>query len=169
MLNIKGAILKTESPWGADCKQEDETIAWTKAEAEAWRLHQSTVSLWGVIGVQALTMLALTVAAWWLLGFGSVAKSVAYGGICVVFPSAMFVHGVRAGKTAAQAQSRMARFVVWELAKILLTVVMLVLAPNVVENVNWLALLACFVVTIKVYWFALWMQSRRGKSKFVRN
>ena len=169
MLNIKSAVPKNASTWESDCTQDDEANALTKAEAEEWRLQQPEMSMWRVIGMQAVTMFALTILAWWMVGFGSVVNSVAYGGFCVVFPSAMFVHGVRNYKKTTQVTNRMARFLVWEMAKILLTVVMLISAPKVVENVQWLALLACFVVTIKVYWLALFMQSMRGKSNFVRN
>jgi len=51
-------------------------------------------------------------------------------------------------------------FFVWELVKIALTIAMLFAAPRLVMGLSWLALLAGFVVTIKVYWVALVLQSR---------
>ncbi len=43
----------------------------------------------------------------------------------------------------------------------MLTVVLLLAAPLVVAQVNWLALLAGFVVTIKAAWVALWRVSKK--------
>jgi ATP synthase protein I len=42
-----------------------------------------------------------------------------------------------------------------------LTVALLLAAPKVVSPLNWLALVAGFVVTMKVYWVAAWLHSRR--------
>jgi len=50
---------------------------------------------------------------------------------------------------------------VWELVKIAVTIAMLFAAPRLVGALSWLALLAGFVVTIKVYWVALVVHSRR--------
>ena len=41
---------------------------------------------------------------------------------------------------------------------------MLVLAPKVVLNLNWLALLAGFVVTMKASWLAMFWLHRRKAS-----
>jgi ATP synthase protein I len=53
---------------------------------------------------------------------------------------------------------------VWELVKIALTVVILLAAPKLVPHLSWLALLAGFVVTMKVYWVAAWLRPVRSKS-----
>jgi ATP synthase protein I len=57
----------------------------------------------------------------------------------------------------------MARFFVWELAKLVLTVAMLAAAPRLVKDLSWLALLVGMVVTMKTYWVAL--QVRPGVRK----
>ncbi len=46
-------------------------------------------------------------------------------------------------------------FVGWEAAKIVLTIALLVAAPRVVPDLNWLALVAGLVITMKTYWVAL--------------
>jgi ATP synthase protein I len=51
----------------------------------------------------------------------------------------------------------------WELVKIVLTVAALAAAPWVVPGLVWLALLAGMVLTLKMYWFALWLQTRSVK------
>ena len=37
-------------------------------------------------------------------------------------------------------------------------------APVLIVNLNWLALLAGFVVTMKVYWIAVWLYPIRKNS-----
>ena len=53
----------------------------------------------------------------------------------------------------------------WELVKIILTVALLLVAPKVISNLSWLALVAGFVVTIKVYWLAMALGYMQRKSK----
>jgi ATP synthase protein I len=53
----------------------------------------------------------------------------------------------------------------WELVKIILTVALLLVAPKVISNLSWLALVAGFVVTIKVYWLAMALGYMQQKSK----
>jgi ATP synthase protein I len=62
-----------------------------------------------------------------------------------------------------QASSALFGLFVWELVKIVLTVALLLVAPKVVAELSWLALVAGFVVTMKVYWLAMalgWMHRR---------
>jgi ATP synthase protein I len=46
-----------------------------------------------------------------------------------------------------------------------LTVALLLVAPKVISNLSWLALVAGFVVTIKVYWLAMALGYMQRKSK----
>jgi ATP synthase protein I len=57
-----------------------------------------------------------------------------------------------------------AGFFVWEFVKIGLTLAMLLAAPRLVEDLNWPALLAGLVVTMKVVWLSVWVQSRRSRA-----
>ena len=41
----------------------------------------------------------------------------------------------------------------WEVVKIALTVAMLALAPRVIDELSWPAMLVGLVVTMKVYWW----------------
>ncbi len=52
----------------------------------------------------------------------------------------------------------MVGFFGWEIAKILLTVALLVAAPWLVPGLSWIALLIGMVVTMKTYWVALWVR-----------
>jgi ATP synthase protein I len=53
---------------------------------------------------------------------------------------------------------------IWESVKVVLTIVMLLMAPRLVVQLNWLALLAGFVVTMKASWVAAWFILARKKS-----
>lgn len=92
------------------------------------------------------------------------AWSAGYGALAVVVPSALFVRGLARQKHATHGGSALAGFFVWEMVKIALTVAMLVAAPRLVDKLSWLALVVGFVVTMKVYWAAVWFRLLRKKS-----
>ena len=48
----------------------------------------------------------------------------------------------------------MARLFSWEFVKLVLCIAMLAAAPRLIPDLNWLALLAGLVVTMKTYWIA---------------
>ena len=140
---------------------------WTKSQVDEWRKVQQPFSLWLVWVLQFLVALFIVLILTLLVKSPNVIWSVAYGALCVLLPSAMFVHGVVRNAKQASVSKAMARMVFWESAKIVLTIAMLCMAPKVVLGINWLAMLAGFVVTIKVYWLALWLQSIRKKLPLV--
>lgn len=132
----------------------------TAEEARQWRQAHPAMSPWWVVVWQVVAgaVLAL-VAAWWA---GKVAGlSAAYGALAVVFPAALMVRGLQRQRAVTQPGAAMMGFVIWESVKVALTVAMLLLAPKVVSPLSWLALVAGFVVTMKVYWVAAWLHSRR--------
>jgi ATP synthase protein I len=53
-----------------------------------------------------------------------------------------------------------ASFMVWEFVKIAVSVAMLALAPRLVQNLSWPALLVAMVLCMKVYWLALAWRGR---------
>lgn len=116
------------------------------------------VMLW-----QALAGLAVTALAWLWSGRVNVAWSAFYGTLCVLVPAAFFARGfsrqlaARRRQVSGQPGSALTGFFVWEMVKIVLTVAMLFAAPRIVVQLNWLALLVGFVVTMKVYWVAAWL------------
>ena len=96
-------------------------------------------------------------------GDAGMAASVAWGSVAVVIPAVVFVRALSRQMRMRQAGSALAGLFVWELVKIVLTVALLLVAPKVVSDLSWLALVAGFVVTMKVYWLAMalgWMQRK---------
>ncbi|MES2946398.1 MAG: ATP synthase subunit I [Pseudomonadota bacterium] len=134
-----------------------------KALSQKLRSQQAPLSLLRVLVWQAVTGLLLASCVWVWSGNSSTGWSVLYGSLCVVVPAAIFARGF--GRQMAFGQSgttvpagaAMAGFFIWELVKVVLTVAMLLAAPKMVVQLNWLALLAGFVVTMKVYWVAAWL------------
>jgi ATP synthase protein I len=93
------------------------------------------------------------------------ATSAAWGTLAVVLPAFVFVRAMSRQMRRTQSGSALFGFFVWELVKIILTVALLLVAPIVMSDLNWFALVAGFVVTIKVYWLAMWLGWMRPKSK----
>jgi ATP synthase protein I len=96
------------------------------------------------------------------------AASVAWGVVAVVIPAMVFVRALSRQMRIAQPKVALVGLFTWELVKVILTVALLLVAPKVVSDLSWLALVASFVVTIKVYWLAMalgWMQ-RKSKPTF---
>ena len=132
----------------------------TAEEVRQWRSAHPAVSPWWVIVWQLVV--GVVVSALAALWAGSAAGvSAVYGSLAVVFPAALMVRGLQRQRAVAQPSAAMLGFVIWELVKVVLTVALLLAAPKVVSPLSWLALVVGFVVTMKVYWVAAWLHSRR--------
>jgi ATP synthase protein I len=142
---------------------EDDFKPLTPEQAAAWRKGQVQISVWRVLGYQALLGASLggLVAA---LGNWVAAKSFWYGAAAVWFPAVLMAWGMLRGKMsrmlAVFPRGSFAALVFWEGVKVLLSVLLMVAAPWVLIRVDWLALLAGLVVVIKVNGVALWWVSR---------
>jgi len=133
-------------------------------EAQALLQRQLPLSPWRVVLWQAVVGLLVALLAWGLTQNRVAGVSAAYGAMAVVLPAALFARGLSRQRYAANAGAALSGFFVWEMVKIAVTVAMLVLAPRLILNLNWLALLAGFVVTMKVYWVAMWLRPARQDS-----
>jgi ATP synthase protein I len=136
----------------------------THEEAQKIRALNPAVSVWMVLAGQAVVGLLVALLAWLLTGQSRMGWSAAYGALAVVIPAALFARGLSRQKSMAHGNSALLGFFVWELVKIALTVAMLFAAPRLIADLSWLALLAGFVVTMKVYWVAMWLRLAPAKS-----
>ena len=139
----------------------------TAQQAQQWRKNHRPLSLAGTLLMQMAVGVFASLLVWALTQSRSAAGSVAYGSAAVVLPAVLFAFGV-AGAWRPQtslAGVSLLRLFVWESAKIALTVVMLCMAPRLLgSQLDWLALLAGFVLVIESYWLSLWWQSARRKA-----
>ena len=154
---MQGAVTVVDGLEEENFKQlsADEVVALRKASPE--------VSPWVVVGLQVLVGIGVAFLVWVSTSSSLAARSSAYGTLSVVVPAMVFARGLARQRLASNVGSALGGFFVWEMVKVVLTIAMLFAAPKLVEGLNWLALLAGFVVTMKVYWVAMWLHSRRYK------
>jgi len=101
-------------------------------------------------------------AAAWLVGGSVTAVSALYGALVVVLPAALMARGTTSALSRLSVVTSAISMLVWAGVKMGASVLMLVLAPRIVQPLSWPALLVALVVCMQVYWFALlW----RGRSK----
>ena len=136
----------------------------TSEEAALLRPKIVSFSPWHVIGVQASVGLLVVLAVWLVSDQAAWGWSTGYGALAVLVPAMLFARGLIRQHRAAAPGAALAGMFVWEFVKIILTLVMLFAAPRVVTDLNWLALLAGFVVTMKASWLAMFWQYRRKTS-----
>lgn len=136
----------------------------TRQEAEKIRQLSPAISLWRLVVSQVVVGIFVTLGVWVLTGQLRMLWSAGYGALAVVIPASLFARGLSRQKSVMQVNAALTGFFVWELVKIALTVAMLLAAPRVIAELSWLALVAGFVVTMKVYWVAMWFRPARKDS-----
>ena len=127
-------------------------------EAQALRERNPPVSLWWVVRWQLAVGLLVALAVWGVTRSTVAGWSAAYGALAVVLPAALFARALSRQSRVNNPGAALVGFFVWEMVKVALTIAMLVAAPRLILGLNWLALLAGFVITMKVYWVAMWLR-----------
>jgi ATP synthase protein I len=161
------AIIKSDYKEGAEEEHGHDDPEFKPLSAEEARIllkANAALSPWRVLVWQIIVGCLVALAAWGLTGSSLAGWSAGYGALAVVVPAAFFIRGLARQQKAANAGSALVGFFVWEMIKIVLTVAMLLVAPRLIVQLNWLALLAGFVVTMKVYWMAMWLRPVRKDS-----
>lgn len=137
----------------------DDYTPLTPEQAQAFRAQHPMLSPWWVIAGQAgVGLVAMLAGGWW--GGSSIGLSVGYGALTVILPGMLFARGVSGRFSSLNPGSAMIGFFMWELMKLIVTFVMLALAPRFVEALSWPAMLVGLVLTMKVYWVALIRQPK---------
>ena len=127
----------------------------TAAQAQKLRPSMRLVSPWTVIAAQVGAGILVALAAWGLTGRSNAAWSAAYGALTVVIPAALFARGLMSRFSSLNPTTAEFGFVVWEAVKIAVSVGMLLAAPRLIADLDWLALLVGLIVSMKMYWLAL--------------
>jgi ATP synthase protein I len=145
-------------PWAEDT---DETTKapfkrLTRDEAQVLVANNPhAVSPWRVIAVQAAVGVVVALVAGLVTGRWDVVWSALYGAGVVVIPGALLARGMTSALTSVSPGASAIGFMFWEMVKIGVAVVLLVLANRIVQPLSWPALLVALVACIKVYWLAL--------------
>ena len=152
-----------------DRARDGEVIpALSRREAQALRERHPTLSPWVVLAGQAAAGLAVAIGAWVITGLANVGWSALYGAAAVVLPGAMFARGLMSKVTLINPAAAVTGFFLWEMMKIGLVLAMLFVSPKLVQDLNWPAMLAGLVVTMKAVWVVLWLDAkvqRRSKQQ----
>ena len=149
-------------PWDnpQDGAESQATKPLTAEQAAALRTKEPPLSPWRVLSVQAAVGVVVALLAALLSQRSEVAWSVLYGAATVVVPGALMARGMTSRFTSMSPGSSAVSFMLWEMVKIAVSVVMLALAPKLVQPLVWPALLVGLVLCLKVYWFALLWRGR---------
>jgi ATP synthase protein I len=147
---------------------EDDVLSFkrlTKQEAQSLRELQPPLSPWRIVRLQVLVGIVVTALVWFVTMKSSAAWSAAYGALSVVIPGVLFARGLMSQFSSINAMTAGFGFFVWEAVKIAVSVAMLVAAPKLVADLDWLVMLISLIVTMKVYWVALLMRPKLKQMK----
>ena len=159
----------SDTPDTANEGLEPEFKPLSAEQAQAWRQHNPQASPWRVLLLQVGVGALMALLTGLFTGEWNLAMSSAWGSVAVVIPAVVFVRALSRQMRRTQPGSALMGLMVWELVKIVLTVALLLVAPKVNSELSWLALVAGFVVTMKVYWLAMalgWMQRKSKPTLF---
>jgi ATP synthase protein I len=138
----------------------------TAEEASALRAREPSVSPWRVLAVMVAVGVVSALLAGGLTQRQEMAWSVLYGAAAVVVPGALMARGMTSKLSSMSPGSSAVSFMLWEMVKIAVSVLMLALAPRVVPNLSFPAMLVGVVLCMKVYWVALlWRGRTENKSQ----
>ena len=145
----------TANPQDVQAHQEVQGPPWTAEQAQRWRQSRPSFSVWRVLMAQVLVAVFFaTAVAIWFEG-SSLWLSWMYGAMTVVVPAALFARGLTSRTASVNAMTAALGLMVWQGVKWMVAVMFLVLAPRIVPELSWPAMLAGLVVTVKLYWLAL--------------
>lgn len=155
------SIITPVSEFDSDESEELEFKRLSAEEAQALRELHPSVSPWRIVSLQFAVGVLVALAAWGFTGKSSMGWSAAYGALAVVIPAVLFARGLMSQFSSMNAATAGFGFFVWEAVKIAASVGMLFAAPQLVADLDWLAMLIGLIVTLKVYWVALLMRPKR--------
>jgi len=139
----------------ADEPEDENFKRLTAQEAQELRQRDPALSPWWVVGLQCVAGLAVALVAWGVSGKASVGWSAGYGALAVIIPAALFARGLMSQFSSLNAATASFGFFVWEAVKLAVSIAMIAVAPRLIADLSWLALLAGLFVTLKMYWLAL--------------
>ena len=138
-----------------DDEEETTVQPLTRAEAQALRDRLPRLAVGWVVVAQAALGAGVALLVWVFTGDSAVAVSALYGAAVVVVPGALMARGLSSPLSRMSPGAGAVSFMLWESVKIAVSVLMLVLAPSIVQPLSWPALLVNLVLCMQVYLLAL--------------
>ena len=147
-------IVRTLPPPLPDEQSKEEVFRhWSRAEAAELRKTQPVISPWRVVRWMLIAAAGFGVIG--LIAFDTpTALSAAYGSLAVALPAAVLARGMTSQLSRMNATAGALAFMLWEMVKIGLSIGMLMLAPSLIVDLSWPALLVGLILTMKVYFVA---------------
>jgi ATP synthase protein I len=105
--------------------------------------------------------LVVALVIWGLTGRKNLGWSAAYGALSVAVPAAVFARGLTGRLASLNPVTAVLGFFVWEMVKLALTVAMLMLAPRLITELSWPAMLVGLVMAMQAYWVVLVFAPKR--------
>lgn len=135
----------------------------SRAEVQSLLLRKPQVSVWRVVVLQVAVGLLVALFSWFFAaGKLSVVLSALYGAAIIALPSALFALSIQLWLSKLKPGVAVYGFALGELLKIGLTIVLLFIAPRIVQPLSWAAMLIAIVVTLQVYWVALILRGKKS-------
>jgi ATP synthase protein I len=156
--------MKTVAPLPEITEEEPPFKQLSADEARRLREQNPSVSPWWVVAAQAAVGLVVALVAWAATGRPNVGWSAGYGALAVVIPAAIFARGLTGRFASLNAGTAALGFMVWEMVKIASSIALMAVAPRLVADLSWPALLVGLVLTMKVYWVALAYAPRKRQN-----
>lgn len=154
--NVQGRVHKT-----FDDEPDDPPVrALSFEEAQVLRAKNPGVSPWRVVGTQVAVGGATAVLAGLFTGAAPAFWSALYGTATAVVPGALMARGMTSRFTSISPGVSGVSVMFWSLVKIGVSVLMLLIAPRLIQPLSWPALLAALVLCVQVYWLALLWRGR---------
>lgn len=127
----------------------------SREDAARLRAQHPPVTPARIVALQAVVGVTVALIGWWVTGRSEIGGSLLYGAAAIVLPGALMAWGVGRSSSRGGAGASAVSFLSWETVKIGGSVVLLALAPRIVSDLSWLALIVAMVACTKVYWLAL--------------
>lgn len=153
-----------DRPGRAFDDEETDDLPWqaplTREEARDLLSRHRAVSPWVVLAVQAAVGGVVALLAALATGHAVYGWSALYGAAVVVLPGALMARGMTSRLSRLAPALSVVSVVAWELVKIAVSLVMLLLAGRLVQPLSWPAMLAAMALCLQVYWVALRWRGR---------
>lgn len=139
---------------------EQPVRTWSRAEAADLRRRKPSLSPWRVVAWQAAVAVIGAVVAFAATADGSVAASALYGGLVVALPGALMARAATRDVTGVHPAAGALSLFAFQSFKLVATLGLLALAPRLVGELHWPALLATLALGLQTYWVALVVRPR---------
>jgi ATP synthase protein I len=134
--------------------------AWRRAEAVDLRHRKPSLSPWRVVAWQVAVAGVGAAVALLATGTPSVAASAFYGGMVVALPGALMARATTRDVSGVAPAVGALSLLAFQAFKLLATRVLLALAPRLIGELHWPALLATLAIGLQTYWVALAIRPR---------